>query len=61
MPSEYGVDGGPARVKCHSKRSDSRGEAWRVGSGWEESSEASFRMRLIVGDLVLKVGKDMVN
>jgi hypothetical protein len=32
-----------------------------VGSGWEESSEASFRMRLIVGDLVLKVGKDMVN
>ena len=54
------MEGGPARVKCHSNKSDSRGEAWRVGSGCEESSEASFRMRLMVGDLVLNVGRDIV-
>ncbi len=47
-------------MKCHSKRLESRGAAWRVGSGWVESSVASFRMRLIVGDLVLKVGRAMV-
>lgn len=47
-------------MKCHSKRLDSRGEAWRVGSGWEESSEASLRIRLIVGDLVLNVGRAIV-
>lgn len=52
--------GGPARVKCHSKRSDSSGEAWRLGSGLVKSSEASFRIRLMVGDLVLKVGRDIM-
>ncbi len=46
-------------VKCHSKRLDSRGEAWRVGSGLERSSWASLSMRLMVGDLVLKVGRDI--
>ena len=52
--------GGPARVKCHSKRSDSSGEAWRLGSGLVKSSEASFRIRLMVGDLVWKVGRDII-
>jgi len=47
-------------VKCHSKRFDSRGAAWSVGSGFVESSAASLRMRLIVGLLVLKVGRDML-
>ena len=47
-------------MKCHSKRFDSRGAACRVGSGWLESSVASLRMRFMVGDLVLKVGRDMV-
>lgn len=46
-------------VKCHSKRFDSRGAACKVGSGWVESSVASLRMRLMVGDLVLKVGRAM--
>ena len=43
-------------VKCHSYMFDSRGAACRVGSGCAESSEASFSMRLTVGDLVLNVG-----
>ena len=43
-------------VKCHSKRSVSRGVAWRDGSGLRLSSRASWRMRLTVGDLVLKPG-----
>lgn len=47
-------------MKCHSKRFASKGAAWRVGSGLEESSEASFKMRFIVGDLVLNVGRDIV-
>lgn len=47
-------------MKCHSKRFDSRGAACRVGSGWLESSVASLRMRFMVGDLVLKVGRAMV-
>ena len=47
-------------MKCHSKRLDSRGAACRVGSGWLESSVASLRMRFMVGDLVLKVGRAMV-
>ena len=47
-------------MKCHSKRLESRGAACRVGSGLEESSEASFRMRFIVGDLVLNVGRAMI-
>ena len=59
-PSLYGVEGGPLRVKCHSKRLDSSGAACNDGSGWLESSLASFRMRLMVGDLVLKVGRAMV-
>lgn len=46
-------------MKCHSKRLDSRGAACKVGSGWVESSVASLRMRLMVGDLVLKVGRGM--
>lgn len=46
-------------VKCHSKRLDSRGAACSVGSGWEESSEASLSIRLMVGDFVLKVGSAM--
>jgi len=46
-------------VKCHSKRLDSRGAACKVGSGWVESSVASLRMRLIVGDLVLNIGRAM--
>lgn len=44
-------------MKCHSKRFESRGAACRVGSGWVESSVASLRMRLMVGDLVLNVGR----
>lgn len=59
-PSLYGVDGGPERVKCHSKRLDSRGAACRVGSGWVESSVASLRIRLMVGDLVLNEGSAMM-
>lgn len=47
-------------MKCHSKRLDSRGAACKVGSGWLESSVASLRIRLMVGDLVLKVGRAMV-
>lgn len=50
------MEGGPASVKCHSKRFVSRGEACRLGSGWVWSSEASRRMRFTVGDLVLKLG-----
>lgn len=46
-------------MKCHSKRLDSRGAACKVGSGWAESSLASLRIRLMVGDLVLKVGRAM--
>lgn len=55
------MEGGPERVKCHSKRSLSRGAAWREGSGFVDSSAASLRMRRIVGDLVLKVGVDIVH
>lgn len=55
------MEGGPERVKCHSKRSLSRGAAWREGSGFVDSSAASLRMRRMVGDLVLKVGVDIVN
>lgn len=47
-------------MKCHSKRLESRGAACRVGSGWLESSVASLRMRFMVGDLVLKVGRAMI-
>ena len=43
-------------MKCHSNRFESRGAACKVGSGCAESSEASFSIRLMVGDLVLKVG-----
>ena len=42
-------------MKCHSKRFSSRGAACIDGSGWLESSLASLRMRLIVGDFVLNV------
>lgn len=55
------MEGGPERVKCHSKRSLSRGAAWREGSGFVDSSAASLRMRRMVGDLVLKVGVDIVH
>lgn len=48
-------------MKCHSKRFESRGAACKVGSGWAESSLASLRMRLMVGDLVLKVGRAIGN
>ena len=47
-------------MKCHSKRLDSRGAACKDGSGWLESSLASFRMRLMVGDLVLNVGRAII-
>ena len=47
-------------MKCHSKRLASSGAACNDGSGWLDSSLASFRMRLMVGDLVLKVGRAMV-
>ena len=40
-------------MKCHSKRSDSRGEAWRSGEGLRDSSRASRRIRFMVGLLVL--------
>lgn len=40
-------------MKCHSKRFDSRGSAWRSGEGLEASSVASRRMRFMVGFLVL--------
>ena len=43
-------------MKCHSYMFDSRGAACKVGSGCAESSEASFSIRLTVGDLVLNVG-----
>ena len=56
MPEEYGVDGGPDIVKCHSKRLASKGAAVREGSGESESSRDSWRIRLMVGDLVLKPG-----
>ena len=48
-------------MKCHSKRLESRGAAWRVGSGFEESSVASFRIRFMVGDLVLNVGRAILS
>lgn len=54
------MEGGPERVKCHSKRSLSRGAAWREGSGLVDNSVASLRMRRMVGDLVLNVGADIV-
>ena len=41
MPSAYGVEGGPWRVKCHSKRLVSRGAAKKAGSGKRESSRDS--------------------
>ena len=47
-------------MKCHSKRFVSRGAACRLGSGVVRSSWDSRRMRLIVGDLVLKVGVEGV-
>lgn len=47
-------------MKCHSKRLVSNGAAWRVASGLDRSSVASLRMRFIVGDLVLNVGRDML-
>ena len=50
------MDGGPEMVKCHSKRFVSRGEAVSDGSGDRESSRDSWRIRLMVGDLVLKPG-----
>lgn len=59
IPDAYGVEGGPWTVKCHSKRLDSKGAAWMVASGLLRSSVASFKMRLIVGDLVLNVGRDI--
>lgn len=46
-------------MKCHSKRLESRGDACRVGSWVEESSEASLRIRLMVGDLELRFGRDI--
>lgn len=55
------MEGGPERVKCHSKRSLSRGAAWREGSGFVDSSAASLRMRRMVGDLVLKDGVDIAS
>lgn len=57
MPFSYGDAGGPVIVKCHSKRLDSRGCAVREGSGWRDSSLDSWRMRLMVGDFVLKAGR----
>ena len=47
-------------MKCHSNKLDSSGAACKDGSGWLESSDASFMMRFIVGDLVLKVGSAMM-
>lgn len=47
-------------MKCHSKRLDSSGAACKDGSGWLESSLASFRMRFMVGDLVLNVGRAII-
>ena len=42
MPVANGEDGGPRRVKCHSKRFESEaGEAWKSGEGDWESSDAS--------------------
>ena len=43
-------------MKCHSKRLVSSGAAAKDGSGESDSSRDSCRMRLIVGDLVLKPG-----
>ena len=43
-------------MKCHSNRLVSSGEAWRSGEGVVESSDASRRIRLMVGDLVLNFG-----
>ena len=60
MPEAYGVEGGPWRVKCHSNRLDSSGAACRVASGLLRSSVASLRILLMVGDLELKVGRDIV-
>lgn len=42
MPSAKAECGGPRRVKCHSKRSVSRGVAVYSGEGEEDSSAASF-------------------
>lgn len=57
MPVENGEEGGPRRVKCHSKRSLSEaGAACRSGEGELESSAASRRMRFMVGDLELNLG-----
>ena len=47
-------------MKCHSKRLDSSGAACKEGSGWLESSAASFRMRFMVGDLVLNIGSAII-
>jgi hypothetical protein len=41
-------EGGPRSVKCHSNRLDSRGDAWRSGEGFEDSSAASLTMVLHV-------------
>lgn len=43
-------------MKCHSKRSVSRGEARKKGEGWLVSSWASFKMRRMVGDLEFILG-----
>ena len=56
MPDSKGEDGGPRSVKCHSNRLVSRGDACRSGDGEVESSEASRRIRFMVGDLVLNFG-----
>lgn len=60
IPEAYGVEGGPCSVKCHTKRLSSKGAACKVASGFDRSSVASFKIRLIVGDLVLNVGRDIV-
>jgi len=60
MPDSKGEDGGPRSVKCHSNRLVSRGDACRSGDGEVESSEASRRIRFMVGDLVLNLGVAIV-
>jgi hypothetical protein len=42
VPFSKGDEGGPRRVKCHSKRFVSIGEAWKSRDGLVASSEASF-------------------
>jgi hypothetical protein len=42
MPAAKGDEGGPRRVKCHSKRFVSRGEAWKSREGFAANSDASF-------------------